>query len=74
MYKQVGEVDGGGELPAGGRLYSLLGLFGVAMGLRSASHRPKHKPRWTKMSHYHWSKFQTHASHAGPFMGPMSQS
>ena len=24
MYKQVGEVDGGGELPAGGRLYSLL--------------------------------------------------
>ena len=45
MYKGVGEVDVGGELPAGGRLCPLLGLFEVAVGLRSASHRPKHKPR-----------------------------
>ena len=32
--------EGGWE--AGGGLNPLLGLFGLAMSLRSASHRPKH--------------------------------
>ena len=41
-------MDVGGELPAGGRLCPLLGLFGVAMSLRSVSHRARHKSRWPK--------------------------
>ena len=36
----VGWLGGGWE--AGIRLCSLLGPFGLAMSLRSASHRPKH--------------------------------
>ena len=39
-------MDVGRELPAGGRLSPLLGLFGVAMSLRSVSHRARHKSRW----------------------------
>ena len=38
---EVGGWEGEG-LEAGGGLYSPLALFGLAMGLRSASHRPKH--------------------------------
>ena len=37
-----GGVGGGGGWEAGGRLNLPLGLFGLAMGPRSASHRPKH--------------------------------
>ena len=36
-----GGVSGGGEWEAGGRLYFTIGLFGVAMSPRSASHRPR---------------------------------
>ena len=35
-------VGGGGEWEAGDRLNLLLELFGLAVGPRSASHRPKH--------------------------------
>ena len=35
-------VGGGGEWEAGGRLNLSLGLFGLAVGPRSVSHRPKH--------------------------------
>ena len=41
----VAVVGGGGGFAAGGMLYPLLGLFGVAMSPRSVSHRPRHKPR-----------------------------
>ena len=37
-----GGANGGGEREAGGRLNPPLGLFGLAMGHRSASQRPKH--------------------------------
>ena len=37
-YKGVG---GGGGWEAGGGLYLSIGLFGVAMSPRSASHRPR---------------------------------
>ena len=37
-----GGAGGGGGWEAGGRLNLLLGLFGLAMGPRSASRRPKH--------------------------------
>ena len=42
-------VDSEGGFAARGILYPLLGLFGVPMSSRSASHRPKHKPRWPKI-------------------------
>ena len=35
-------MDGEGGWAAGGRLNPLLGLFGLPMSPRSASHRPKH--------------------------------
>ena len=35
-------MDGGRGWAAGGGLNPLLGLFGLAMNPRSASHRPKH--------------------------------
>ena len=46
MYKGVGRwegvgVGGGGGWEAGGGLYLPIGLFGVAMSPRSASHRPR---------------------------------
>ena len=46
MYKRVGGweegwVGGGGGCEAGGGLYLPIGLFGVAMSPRSASHRPR---------------------------------
>ena len=34
-------MGGGGSWEAGGRLYLPIGLFGVAMSPRSASHRPR---------------------------------
>ena len=37
-----GWAGGGGGWKAGGGLYAPLGLFGLAMSPRSASHRPKH--------------------------------
>ena len=37
-----GGVGGGDGWEAGGGLKLLLGLFGLAMSPRSASHRPKH--------------------------------
>ena len=37
-----GSADGGGGWEAGDGLNPLLGLFGLAMSLKSASHRPKH--------------------------------
>ena len=40
MYKGVGGGWGGWE--AGGRLHRPIGLFGVAMSPRSASHGPRH--------------------------------
>ena len=36
-----GRGGGGGGWEAGGRLNLSLGLFGLAMGPRGASHRPK---------------------------------
>ena len=47
MYKGMGGweggVVGGGDVwEAGGRLHCPIGLFGVAMSPRSASHRPRH--------------------------------
>ena len=43
MYKGVGGwEEGGGGWAAGGGLNPPLGLFGLAMSPRSASHRPKH--------------------------------
>ena len=36
-----GGVGGGGRWEAGGVLYLPIGLFGVAMSPRSASHRPR---------------------------------
>ena len=46
MYKgvggwEVGGVGGGGGWEAGGGLHHPIGLFGVAMSPRSASHGPK---------------------------------
>ena len=38
---EEGGVGGGGGWEAGGRLYLPIGLFGVAMSPRSASHRPR---------------------------------
>ena len=38
-------VSGGLGLAARGRLYPLLGLIGLAMSPRSASHWPKHAHR-----------------------------
>ena len=37
-----GWVEGLGGWEAGGRLHHPIGLFGVAMSSRSASHRPRH--------------------------------
>ena len=37
-----GGTGGGGRWEAGGELNPPLGLFGLAMSPRSASHRPKH--------------------------------
>ena len=37
----LGEAGGGGGCAAGGRLNPPLGLFGLAMSPKSASHRPK---------------------------------
>ena len=39
----VGGVGGGGGWEARGGLYLPIGLFGVAMSPRSASHRPRHR-------------------------------
>ena len=41
----MGGVGGGGGWAAGGRLKPPLGLFGLAISSRSASHRPKHAQR-----------------------------
>ena len=38
-------MGGGGARAAGGGLKPPLGLFGLAMSPRSASHRPKHAQR-----------------------------
>ena len=40
--REEGGAGGGGGWEAGGRLNLPLGLFGLAMGPRSASHKPKH--------------------------------
>ena len=40
--QEGGRAGGGGEWKARGGLNLPLGPFGLAMGLRSASHRPKH--------------------------------
>ena len=37
-----GQERGGGDWITKGRLYPLLGLFGVAMSPRSARHRARH--------------------------------
>ena len=37
-----GEVGGGGRWEARGRVNPPLGMFGLAMGPRSAHYRPKH--------------------------------
>ena len=59
MYKGVGgwegvgwveEVGGGGGWEAGGGLHRLIGLFGVAMSPRSASHGPKTRLEGPKRS------------------------
>ena len=41
MYKGVGGVGRGDGWEAGGRLYLPIGLFGVAMSPKSASHRSR---------------------------------
>ena len=41
MGGEWGWVGGGGGWEAGGKLYLPIGLFGVAMSPRSASHKPR---------------------------------
>ena len=41
-YRGRGQAGEGGEWEAEGELNHPLGLFGLGMSLRSASHRPKH--------------------------------
>ena len=42
LYYYFMGAGGGGGWEVGGRLNPPLGLFGLAIGPRSASHRPKH--------------------------------
>ena len=66
-----GGVGIGGGWEAGGGLHRPIGLFGVAMRPRSASHRPRHNWRALKTSHQHRGEYQTHTSHLVPSMGPI---
>ena len=45
--QERGGVSGGAELEAGGRLNPMIGLFGLAMSPRSASH-------WPNMLRWYW--------------------
>ena len=54
-------MGGGGGWEARGGLKLPLGPFGLAMGPRSASHRPKHARTAQETSPHHWGEFQTHA-------------
>ena len=56
---------------AEGRLNPLLGLFGSAMGSRSASYMPNHTWVALEMSPYRWGKVHIHAFHVAPSMGPI---
>ena len=66
-----GGVGGRGGWEARGGLNLPLGLFALAMGPRSASHRPKHAWMVKEMSPHHWDEFQIHAFHVAPPMGPI---
>ena len=65
-YKGVG---GGGRWAARDEFCLLLGLLGLAMSIKSASHRPKHAYRAYETSYYHWDQFWNHAFHVVPSMG-----
>ena len=64
-----GWMRGGWE--SRGKLNPPLGLFGPALSLKIASDRLKYAWMAQKTSPYHWGKFQTHAFHVAPFMGPI---
>ena len=66
-----GGVGGGGGWEAGGRLHRPIGLFGVAMSPRSASHRPRHDWRALRDVSPTQGEYQTHTSHLVPLMGPI---
>ena len=61
-------AGGGGGWVAGARLNPPLGLCGLAMSYRSASH---YAQMAQKMSPYCWGEFQTHAFHVMPSMDPI---
>ena len=69
----VGGMGGGGRWAAGDGLKLPLGLIGLAMSSRSASHIGSNTLRGPKrhLSHYHWGEFQSHAFHVAPSMGPI---
>ena len=76
MYKGVGGWEGGGVgvgggWEAGGGLHRPTGPFGVAMGPRSASHRPRHDWRALRDVSPTQGEYQTHTSHLVPPMGPI---
>ena len=62
---------GGGGWEAEGGLYLSIGLFGVAMNPRSASHRRRQDWRALGTSHQHRGEYQTHTFHLVPSMGPI---
>ena len=64
-----GGAGGGGGWEARGRFNLQLGPFGLGMGPRSASHRPKHAPMVQETSPHHWGELQTHAFHVAPSHG-----
>ena len=68
-----GGVCVGGGWATGGGLNPLLGLFGLAMSPRSASHRPNMR-RGHKRHLQHWDEFQTHSFHVAPSWVLLSQS
>ena len=57
-------------MAAGDRLNPSLGVLGLAMGPKSASHLSTHDWMAQEMSHYHWCQFETSAFHVEPSMGP----
>ena len=67
----MGGVGAGGGWEAGGRLYLPIGLFGVAMSPRSASHRPRQDWRALRDVSPMRGEYQTHTSHLVPSMGPI---
>ena len=64
-------MNGGGEWEARGGLNLPIGLFGVAMSPRSASHRSRQDWRALRDVSPTQGEYQTHTSHLVPSMGPI---